>query len=254
MRWPALIVLCLTLHADAQNVFGFSKTVRRESFEVQPASSDSSCVLWLPFEYDDGTNYYDSSTALNNATATNAATQPTYSAGVLVTDGVNNNLLIGNTASICNASRMSITAWVKYNGVVSPSAFGTVATVQDGVAGKFFFIIQTDLTIDLAIQRVGDTVWQQNVSTNRVASNAWTFVCGTYDGTNVTDYINGTADKMLLVAGVLSNSTAVVNIGSWRSVSHLFKGGLDDVRIFDRALTAGEVEGIYNQTRGASRP
>ncbi len=77
----------------------------------------------------------------------------------------------------------------------------------------------------------------------------WHRVSGTYDGTALRLYIDGAEVGTLPFTGAIDHSAADVNIGrdfemSWNdpsTVSWLARGDVDDVRIYDRALSAAEL-------------
>ena len=78
----------------------------------------------------------------------------------------------------------------------------------------------------------------------------WHRVSGTYDGTAVRLYIDGAEVASLPFTGAIDYSAADVNIGrdfemSWTdpsNVGRLACGDVDDVRIYDRALSADELK------------
>ncbi|MEU0877168.1 glycoside hydrolase family 2 TIM barrel-domain containing protein [Lentzea sp. NPDC005914] len=77
----------------------------------------------------------------------------------------------------------------------------------------------------------------------------WHRVSGTYDGVAVRLYIDGAEVGTLPFTGAIDYSAADVNIGrdfemSWNdpsTVGRLASGDVDDVRIYDRALSAAEL-------------
>jgi len=79
--------------------------------------------------------------------------------------------------------------------------------------------------------------------------NQWTQVIYTYDGAGGTLYVNGDYESSTS-KGVGSNvaSPGNLRIGSDSSgVRYLFKGSIDEVAIYDKALTSEEVQHLYNQ-------
>lgn len=78
----------------------------------------------------------------------------------------------------------------------------------------------------------------------------WTYIVGTCDGSNLRLYVNGK-----LAAGPLTvtnaPNTASARIGT--SVDNLyFNGMIDEARIYNRALTAEEIQQLYYNVRPAS--
>jgi PKD repeat protein len=86
-------------------------------------------------------------------------------------------------------------------------------------------------------------------SANRVAegarlpTRAWTHVAGTYNGSVLRLYLNGVEVARRSVTGSLASSRGPVRIGGNRLWGEYFQGRIDEVRIYNRALTAAEIRG-----------
>lgn len=83
------------------------------------------------------------------------------------------------------------------------------------------------------------------VSTHRtLAMNTWQHLAVTYNGTNFVFYINGNA--VTSVAGSLGPANAeALKIGDSGTCSG-FVGLIDEVALYNRALTTNEIQAIYN--------
>lgn len=75
-------------------------------------------------------------------------------------------------------------------------------------------------------------------------TNQWYLVTGTYDGTTINLYINGVLDATKARAGTIPTSAASLQVAAGNTANK-FVGRLDDVRIYNRALNAGEVADLY---------
>ena len=74
----------------------------------------------------------------------------------------------------------------------------------------------------------------------------WFFVVGTFDGASMKLYVDGLLAGTAAVDGPLGQSRAPLLIGTGQNLSmDTFQGRLDDVRIYDRALSSAEVEALY---------
>jgi hypothetical protein len=70
-------------------------------------------------------------------------------------------------------------------------------------------------------------------------------------------YIDGQADGTFSGSDNVYNVTADADVSIGRRASHAdryFPGSLDEVRIYDRMLSAGEVAGLAGRTRPFDRP
>jgi hypothetical protein len=81
-------------------------------------------------------------------------------------------------------------------------------------------------------------------------ADSWAFVTTVYDNKNMKIYVNGELEN----TGTFTFDTGAtvptqdLCIGAWAydtSRDHYFKGFIDDVRIYNNALTAGEIQALY---------
>src|SRR6185295_8308444 len=92
--------------------------------------------------------------------------------------------------------------------------------------------------------------WGHSTGTSVLALNTWTHLAGTYDGATLRLYVNGTLVRSTAFAGSMLVSPAPLRIGG-NSISvpfggQFFKGLIDEVRIYNRALTLTEIQSDRN--------
>jgi hypothetical protein len=83
-------------------------------------------------------------------------------------------------------------------------------------------------------------------ATPTVSANQWTFVALTYDYStgNITCYVNGASNSMRDTVNVSldrSNHPLKIGINGWSA----FRGAIDEVRVYNRALTPTEINWLY---------
>ncbi len=83
-------------------------------------------------------------------------------------------------------------------------------------------------------------------STTTPITGVWTHAVGVYDGANMLIYINGVLDASLAVTGAIGTSATKVNIGRSSQPAYYYNGSLDDIRIYNIALTLQQVSNLYN--------
>ena len=72
--------------------------------------------------------------------------------------------------------------------------------------------------------------------------NTWTHLAATYDGTTLRLYVNGSQVGSRAVASPLLTSTGVLRFGGNSVWGEFFAGRIDEVRLYNRALTAAEIQ------------
>jgi len=164
-------------------------------------------------------------------------------AGALTLDGVNDHIVATGYKGVTGTAARTVSAWIKTTTDGAIVAWGTEVTSQ-----KYIFRIETG---QLRIEVDGGFL----KSTSLVNDENWHHVAVVLPSgaTNVTQhlfYIDGvSAATYTPISKAVSTASGIdVLIGNDHS-SRYFKGMLDDVRIFNRALTAAEI-GVL----GGARP
>ncbi|MHC4338267.1 MAG: LamG domain-containing protein, partial [Planctomycetota bacterium] len=82
-------------------------------------------------------------------------------------------------------------------------------------------------------------------SSSELPVNSWIHIAGTYDGNELTLYVNGrvAANSVHPLGGnlVADANDGLVIAGRWGDSGGSFTGTIDDVRIYDYALSGGEI-------------
>ena len=197
-----------------------------------------------------GTTVTDVSGNGNNGTMVNSPTPvPGVEGQALSFNGTSQYIDIPSSASLNGiGAAISMCAWVK------PAAVQDGVIVARNAPGYEEWEIRMDRggngLFNVAISSSLALTHLDSVTTVASRVGKWTNVCGTWDGQTVRIYVNG----------VVENSTANTG-GAWQTnLSGLpvgigddptnggpyMNGSVDDVRIYNRALSAAEVQQLYN--------
>lgn len=87
-------------------------------------------------------------------------------------------------------------------------------------------------------------------SQTKAAVNTWYHMVGLYDGSDFEIFINGALEGHTSFSGKILTTTIDLMIGQVlpNSSTYNFKGIIDDVRIYDYALSVEEIEALYGET------
>jgi hypothetical protein len=88
-------------------------------------------------------------------------------------------------------------------------------------------------------------------SKTAITTDTWYHVAGVYNGDERRIYINGRFDASQMVSRDIPTNDQPVTIGGWGSPSRYFNGTIDDVVLFNRALSDYEIQQLY-ENAGAS--
>ncbi len=86
-----------------------------------------------------------------------------------------------------------------------------------------------------------------NIVTDEVVpTDKWYHIVGTYDGSDLRIYLNGSLSKKVPYTTNAVANTDPLRIGR-RSDGYFFDGTLDEVRIYNKALSSAEIQQLYAQ-------
>lgn len=86
---------------------------------------------------------------------------------------------------------------------------------------------------------------QAGVNAGGLIDNTWYHGVGTFDGTNLRIYLNGSLVQSSTQTN-LDDTTGLLRIGSQKNgFGRYFNGTIDEVRVYNRALNLSEVQALY---------
>jgi outer membrane protein assembly factor BamB len=86
-----------------------------------------------------------------------------------------------------------------------------------------------------------------STSSGTVSTSSFSHVAMTYDGNGLSIYYNGTLISSRSIGGVTPETSKSLNIGcrAYPSLQNFFQGGIDELAVYNRALTGAEINTIY---------
>ena len=220
-------------------------------FVLSTASSASGeLVAYFTFDEDSGDIIYDTSGNGNNGTIFGAQRGAGKYGKALEFNGADNYVEVPTSDSLEIDTNVSIAAWINWidagdgwQGILSK---GTM----DGPGENYSLFINKDeryfhFVLALDVGRV-----QQNSPNNSVVPNEWLHVCCTWDGSVTRIYINGEMAMEMDQVATIIPSNLPLRIGHRDGSSHYWNGIIDEVRIYDHALTEAEILAAMEGSKG----
>jgi hypothetical protein len=190
-----------------------------------------------------GTTWTDLSGNGNNGTLINGVGYNSGNLGSLVFDGVNDYGTLGNTVILNSGlTSSSFSSWWKYSGQGSGS--DKRGFVLESASFHYSLLINTNGTLGVHINTTDNST--QFVPGFIPSLNQWYNTSVVWDGIKLIVYINGEE-----VGNRLQGGTSLIvqnlRIGTYRDNNNRWwLGNIAQVSIYNRALTASEIQQNYN--------
>ena len=153
-------------------------------------------------------------------------------------DGTNDYMDLGTSSSLNPSSALTISAWIYING----SGTGSLPTIynssktSNGISGGIA-LAYTSNKIRFYLDTTGSSGWVYAESNSTISTGQWYHLVGTWDGSTVTLYVDGTAQSKTVSASTIGyNTGSPAYIG--RYSTNYFQGLIDEVALFDSALSS----------------
>jgi hypothetical protein len=191
------------------------------------------------FEESTGLQAIDASGFGNHGTISGARRVATTQFGnVLEFNGSNNWVTVNGSASLDLATGMTLEAWVYLTGW---NGWGTVVMKEQ--TGGFAYSLYANADADLPSTAVAVGGYYGDLTVEpQVPANTWTHLAATYDGSTQKLYVNGVLAGSRQQTGAITLSSGALRIGGnavWGN--EYFTGYIDEVRVYNRALTQAEI-------------
>lgn len=205
-----------------------------------------------------GTKYSLSGTYVE--TSTDGCNQVTYNLTInpvvkidryLGFDGSNDRVEIGTAINTTFSSNFSVEAWINTS-TLNTSINAIISNQSAGGSNPGFSLFAN--SFGSSNRRLLFEGSNQNIQTANGAlpASGWVHVAAVKNGATVTLYINGVASASgSFVYSTTSNS---LKIGTFGDNNFPFKGGIDNVRIWNKALTITEVNTSKNNSIFGNHP
>jgi glucose/arabinose dehydrogenase/chitodextrinase len=248
-----------TLSARARDAAGNVATAASTAVTVNNGAI-TGLAAGYAFDEGSGTSAADASGHGITGTLTNGPGWTTGKFGAAVSlDGGDDYVDLGNPTALQMTGSMTIGGWIF--STAFPGDDAAIVSRRDGTGRGY----QLDTTVDNGPRTVGFKLTNGSggdmlrYGATTLQLNNWYYVTGVYNAaTSTLDvYLNGQLDNGVQVGAITGSqqgSSSGVSLGRRSSGGFNFNGRFDDIRIYNRALTAAEIQAAMNTPLGSSGP
>jgi hypothetical protein len=199
-----------------------------------------------------GTTWRDTSGNANNGTLINGPTFNTGSLGSIVLDGVDDYVGVTNgyTAIMKGNDYWTVSLWFRANNLSNSPVL-----ISPGAGQLNYFDLFLEVGSNSVFFSAGGgsgTNYLQNTSTPMVTNTIYNINYIKTGPTTGKVYVNGNEISLTTVGsglGTMPNSNADFRIGAFKEGSYYLNGNIYNVSMYNRSLSASEVQQNFNATR-----
>jgi hypothetical protein len=183
-------------------------------------------------------------------TNTVASTSGKFGNAARFVSGNSERLEIADNPGLDGGSAITVCAWFYQT---STSGTQSIAAKWATSGSNYQYNLQTYYSsadkIYFQISNNGSTAYGGKIDTRTLSTDTWYHACGVYDGKDVNVYLNGSDEgfqytSSVPAGGSIYNGSTNFRIGDDGDAEYFF-GNIDDVRIYNRALSKTEISFLY---------
>ena len=169
-------------------------------------------------------------------------------------DGIDDYVTIANSTVFDNMTELTMMLWI--NPSQAPGInWGRLINKQGNTAGDvdWALILTNNLTPDFRI--VTDSGFYQRSTSETLTTGTWYHLAATWDGSSMKIYVNGATSG----SSTSTTGTQLINSGNELAfgaglqtvplANRAYAGHMDSVHVFNKALSAAEIQTVYERSR-----
>lgn len=153
-------------------------------------------------------------------------------------------------AKAANSPSLNITGPITLEAWVKPAKLATAYIIKkaslDSVNGYELSLSETGKAFFRLNQKTSRDAYKlESISSYPTSGATWIHIAGVYNGFRMKIYIDGRLEKTIAGPLSIASNTDALEIGGFDN-SEYFSGGIDEIKIYNRALSDSEVLADYN--------
>lgn len=206
-------------------------------------------MAYWPLNTGLGIQAYDVTTNNNQGVLTNSPVWSTGKVGAnaLEFDGADagSYVAVPDSANLSITGSITISTWVYKTANPPAGEFAVLAKKRSGTSDSYQLLIDENGQAFFTI----DTGSPVDITSGVLADNTWHHVLANWSGSEMKLYINGKEVASASQSGSMADTVDELKVGGYGASSPTFQslsGKLDEVKIYDRALSPDEVKDEYD--------
>ena len=159
-----------------------------------------------------------------------------------------------STSTTLSPPAITIAAWVQADAFPGPM---TIVTRNAGGSAYYELTVTTGgkLIVYFGVSGGSGDISYEGNGSQTLTTGTWYHVATTYNSTaGLVSYVNGVVDRTITAAGTLNLISGVPTVIGRGAVSgQFFDGRLDEVYVFDRALTQADIIALRDLATGVRK-
>ncbi len=216
------------------------------------------CIgAWAPCLGPTGAHLFDltgngSRGVLTNTTLASAWALTNGRYGVLL-DGSNDQIIMGDLPILEPEKHVSICAWITPSVTTQATDASIAVKEYSNPRGSPFCSYKLGVSGSQKYKfefAAGSAPIKQVLGTTSPAAGVTVFLAGTYDGATARTYVNGIQEASGSFSGAMLYSNGRMMCGTDETGGSAYAGSIHELRVYNRALTPGEIFQLYAGGRG----
>lgn len=167
-------------------------------------------------------------------------------------------VVIADSDSLDVTTGLTVECWLYSTNTSAVVNFGiiykgryakTSGEYYSGVPGEYEMYVGGSLSARVALRLNNQAVTVED--TTNLTANQWEYISATYDGSHLRMYRNGTLTASVAYSTPITVTTHSLYIGNYWAGQFPFAGIMDDIRLYNRALSPAEIQAHYERRKFA---